>query len=238
MPDLKQLWEIQMLDGQRKALEQKLREGQFSGELKSLKADIEQGRLIFNKLKEEYSSQKRVKKTKEMDVASASDQIKSLGEKLYGGSITNPKEVNTSSLKLESLDEKVKRTEDEILAIMEEQDDLRSRLEAMSAELSKKAEDYRKKHGTLLASQEKVRQQLAKIPLSRQKMLKRVDADLWQMYTEIQRRFDDPLAKVEKSTCMGCRVNIPFHHMRRLRQGDELVLCSHCGRMLYWDKQV
>jgi len=238
MPDLKQLWEIQLLDGQRKALEQKLREGQFSGELKSLKADIEQGRTIFNKLKEDYSSLKKIKKTKEMDVASASEQIKSLGEKLYGGSITNPKEVNTSSLKLESLDEKVKRTEDEILAIMEEQDTLRSRLEAMSTELSKKAEDYRLKHGKLLAGQEKVRQQLAKIPLSRQKMLKRADAELWQKYTEIQRRFDDPLGKVEKSTCMGCRVNIPFHDLRRLKQGDELVLCSHCGRMLYWDKQV
>ncbi len=238
MPDLKPLWEIQLLDGQRKALEQKLREGQISGELKSLKADIEQGRLIFNKLKEDYSLQKKVKKTKEMDVASTSEQIKNLREKLYGGSITNPKEVNTSSMKLESLDEKVKRTEDEILSIMEEQDALRTRLEAMSAELSKKAEDYREKHGTLLASQEKVRQQLAKIPLSRQKMLKRVDADLWQKYTEIQKRFDDPLARVEKSTCMGCRVNIPFHDLRRLKQGDELVLCSHCGRMLYWDKQV
>lgn len=238
MPDLKQLWEIQVLDGQRKALEQKLREGQISGELKSLKADIEQGRTIFNKLKEDYSSLKKIKKTKEMDVASASEQIKSLGEKLYGGSITNAKEVNTSSMKLESLDEKVKRTEDEILAIMEQQDTLRSRLEAMSAELSKKAEDYRQKRGTLLASQEKVRQLLAKIPLSRQKMIERVDAGLWQKYTEIQKRFDDPLGKVEKATCMGCRVNIPFHDMRLLKQGDDLVLCSHCGRMLYWDKQV
>jgi predicted nucleic acid-binding Zn-ribbon protein len=238
MPDFKQLWEIQMLDGQRKALEQKLKEGQIPGELKALKADIEQGRLVFNKLKEEYSSMKKVKKTKEMDVAAAVEQIKSLGEKLYGGSITNPKEVNTSSMKLESLDEKVKRTEDEILSIMEEQDTLRTRLEAMSAELSKKAEDYRTKHGTLLAGQEKVRQQLAKIPLSRQKMLDKVDAGLLQKYMEIQKRFDDPLAKVEKSTCMGCRVNIPFHDLRRLKQGDELVLCSHCGRMLYWDKQV
>lgn len=237
MPDFKMLWEIQMLDGQRKALEQKLKEGQISGELKSLKTDIEQGRIIFNKLKEEYNALKKLRKTKEMDVAAATEQIKSLGGKLYGGLITNPKEVNSSSKKLESLDEKVKRTEDEILALMEQQDDLRSRLEGMSADMNRKLEEYRKKHGSLLAGQEKVRQLLAQIPLSRQKMLDRVDADLWQKYTEIQKRWHDPLAKVEKATCMGCRVNIPFHDLRLLKQGEGLVLCSHCGRMLYWDKR-
>ncbi|NLI12134.1 zinc ribbon domain-containing protein [Pelotomaculum propionicicum] len=237
MPDLKQLWEIQLLDGQRRALEQKLREGQISGELRTLKTDIEQGRIIFNKLKEEYNLLKKLKKMKEMDVATANEQKKSLGEKLYGGLITNPKEVNSSNKKLESLDEKVKKTEDEILSIMEQQDTLRARLEEMSAELSKKAEDYRRKHGTLLASQEKVRQLLAQIPLSRQKMLERVDNGLWQKYTELQKKVNDPLAKVEKATCMGCRVNIPFHDMRLLKQGDGLVFCSRCGRMLYWDKQ-
>jgi len=236
MPDLKQLWEIQVLDGQRKALEQKLREGQISGELKKLKNEIEEGRSIFNKLKEEYNSLKKLLKIKEMDVASASEQLKSLGEKLYGGTITNVKEINTSSKKLESLDEKVKRTEDEILAIMERQDALRFRLEEMSAELNRKAEDYRRKHGSFLANQQKVRQLLAQIPLSRQKLLDKVDADLWHKYTDIKKRLNDPLARVEKGTCMGCRVGIPFHDLRLLKQGEGLVLCSHCGRMLYWDK--
>lgn len=236
MPDLKQLWEIQVLDGQRKALEQKLREGQISGELRSLKTDIEEGRSIFNKLKEEYNSLKKVLKMKEMDVTSANEQLKSLGQKLYGGSITNVKEVNTSSKKLESLGEKVKRTEDEILAIMERQDALRSRLEEMSAELNRKAEDYRRKHGSFLANQQKVRQLLAQIPLSRQKLIDKVDVDLWQKYTELKKRLNDPLARVEKGTCMGCRVGIPFHDLRLLKQGEGLVFCSHCGRILYWDK--
>lgn len=236
MPELRDLWEIQVLDGQRKALEVKLREGQMSGELKSLKNEIEKGRAIFNKLKEEYNFLKKELKTREMDVAAVNEQAGQLGQKLYDGSITNVKEINSSSKKLDSLKDKVVRAEDEMLAIMERRDSLRARLEGMSAELNRKAEVYRRLHGSYLANQQKVRQLLAQIPLTRQKLLDRVDADLWKKYLEMKKSFSEPLARVEKGTCMGCRVGTPFNDLRLLKQGEGLVFCSHCGRMLYWER--
>lgn len=237
MPDLKLLWEIQVLDGQKRALEQKLREGQFSEELKSLKAEIEEGRSLFNKLKEEYSNLKKGQKLKEMDVNEANEQLKNLGQKLYDGSITNVKEMNSNSKKLESLKSKVKQTEDDILTYMEKQDELRAKLEKMSAELNNKAEDYRRKHGSLLANQQKVRQLIAQIPLARQKLLDKLEVEIWHKYMDMKKRFNDPLARVEKGTCMGCRVGITFSELRLLKLGEELVYCSHCGRMLYWERQ-
>lgn len=237
MPDLKLLWEIQVLDGQKRSLEQKLREGQISEELKSLKADIEEGRLLFNKLKEEYSSLKKGQKLKEMDVNAADEQLKNLGQKLYDGSITNVKEMNSNSKKLESLKNKVKQAEDDILASMEKQDELRAKLEKMSAELNSKAEDYRRKHGSLLANQQKVRQMIAQVPLARQKLLDKIDIEIWHNYMDMKKRFNDPLARVEKGTCMGCRVGITFNELRLLKVGEEMVYCSNCGRMLYWERQ-
>lgn len=237
MPDLKLLWEIQVLDGQKRDLEQKLKGGQLSEELKSLKADIEEGRALFNKLKEEYSTLKKAQKLKEMDVSDANEQLKSLGRKLYDGSITNVKEINSSSMKLESLKEKVSQAEDDILTLMEKQDELRAKLEKMSADLNNKAEDYRRKHGTLLANQQKVRQLIAQIPLARQKLLDKLDAEIWRRYMDMKKRHNDPLARVEKSTCMGCRVGITFNELRMLKQGEELVCCGNCGRMLYWERQ-
>lgn len=236
MPELKPLWEIQVLDGQRKALELKLREGQMSEELKALRGDIEEGRAAFNKLKEEYSSLKKVLKTKELDAAAATEQLENLGQKLYSGAITSVKELNTTSKKIDSLKEVVSRMEDDILTIMERQDALRARMEEMSAELNRKAENYRRLHGSYLANQQKVRQLLAQIPLARQKLLDRVDAGLWQKYLEMKKKFNDPLARVEKGTCLGCRMGIPFNDLRLLKQGEGLVFCSNCGRMLYWER--
>lgn len=237
MPDLKLLWEIQVLDGQKRAMELKLKGGQLSEELKFLKAEIEEGRSVFNKLKEEYSNLKKAQKAKELDVTETNEQLGNLDQKLYDGSITNVKEMNSNSKKLESLKNKVKQEEDNILSFMEKLDDLRSKLEKMSAELNKKADDYRRKHSTLLANQQKVRQLVEQIPLVRQKLLDKLDAETWHLYMDVRRIHEDPLARVEKGTCMGCRVGITFNELRLLKQDEGLVYCSNCGRMLYWERQ-
>lgn len=237
MPDYKLLLEIQVLDEQKRALEQKMREGQTSDELKSLKAEIEAGRSIFNKLKGEYSNQKKAQKTKEMDVAMANEELNNLGQKLYDGSITNVKEINSNSKKLESIKNKIKQEEDYILVLMEEQVNLRAKLEKMSADLNSKAEDYRRKHGSLLANQQRLQQLIAQIPLARQKLLDKIDAEILHKYMDMKKSFEDPLARVEKGICMGCRVGITFNELRLLKQGEGLVFCSHCGRMLYWERQ-
>ena len=236
MPELKPLWEIQVLEGQKRALEIKLREGQMSRDLKDLKNDIEQGRVVFNKLKERYRSLKKDLKTKEMDASSATEQAQSLGQKLYGGMITNVKEISTSNKKLDSLKSMVNRTEDEILDLMENEEEIRAKLEEMSAKLNSKAENYRKMYGSYLANQQNVRHQLAQIPLLRQKLLDKLDVDLWNKYFEMKKKYNDPLARVEKGTCMGCRMGITFNDMRLLKQAEGLVYCSNCGRILYWER--
>lgn len=237
MPDLRPLWEVQMLDAQRRELESKLREGQLSGELKALKTEIDRGRQTFNKLKEEYSHLKKLLKEKELDAGSASARAKELGQKLYGGLITNVKEISSSTKKLESLKNSVKKTEDEMLVLMEKQDALRAELEMMSAALNKKAEEYRRLHGSYLANQQKVRNLLAQIPISRQKLLEKMDSGLWHKYMDMKKKCNDPIARVEKGTCMGCRMSIPFDDLRLLKQGEELVYCKNCGRMMFWERQ-
>lgn len=237
MPDLKVLWEIQVLDGQKRALEQKLKGGQSTEELKSLKIDIEEGRSLFNKLKGEYSNLKKGQRLKEMDVNAANEQLNSLGQKLYDGSITNVKEMNSNSKKLESLKNKVKQAEDDILTLMEKQDGLRVKLEKMSADLNNKAEDYRRKHGSLLANQQNIRQLIAQIPLARQKLLDKLGGEIRQRYMDMKKMINDPLARVEKATCMGCRMGITFNELKLLKQGGDIVCCSNCGRMLYWERQ-
>lgn len=236
MLDLKPLWEIQILDGQRKNLETKLKEGPIAKELKTLKGEIEQGRIEFDKLKEKYNSFKKVLKAKEMDASAAAEQMDNLGHKLYSGAITNVKEINSSNAKLDSLKDTVKKTEDDILNIMEQLDSLRALLEKKSEDLNKKADEFRKMHGTYLANQQEIKNVLAQLPLSKQKVLDKLDANLWNKYQELKKRFNDPLARVEKGICLGCRMGIPFNQLRLLKQGEELVYCSNCGRLLFWEK--
>ena len=130
----------------------------------------------------------------------------------------------------------INRTEDEILGLMEDVEEIKAELEKMSAELNAKAEDYRRMYGSHLANQQNIRQQLAQIPLQRQKLLDNLDVDLWNKYLEMKKKYNDPLARVEKGTCMGCRMGIPYNDMRLLKLGEGLVYCSNCGRLLFWER--
>ncbi len=236
MSELKLLWEVQELDVQTATLETKLKEGQISGGLRALKTGIEEDRVLFNKLKGEYANNKKELRSKEMDVTAANEQIESLGQKLYGGGITNVKEINSSNKKLDYLKDKVQLTEDEILTIMERQDELRATLEELKTALNEKVGDYRQKHGSLLADQQNIRDLLDQIPFSRQKLFDQIKPALREKYIDMKKKFSDPLARVEKGICRGCRVGIPFNDLRLLKQGEGLVFCSYCGRMLYWEK--
>lgn len=237
MPDLKLLWEIQALDDRKRDLEYKLERARAEEELKPLKVDIEEGGALFNQIKKEYNDIKKNQKAKEMDVKCANEQIKNLEKRLYDGSITNVKEMNANSKELENLINTVRETEDNILLFMEKQDELRAILEKMSTRLNSKADEYRSRHRALLAEQDKIRQLIAQIPLSREKLVGKLDEETWQIYEDMKERFNDPLARVEKATCMGCRMGITFNERRMLKHSDELVYCSNCGRLLYWEKQ-
>ncbi|RJQ28523.1 MAG: hypothetical protein C4589_06380 [Peptococcaceae bacterium] len=236
MPDVKLLWEIQILDEKRKELESKLKEGELLGELKSLKNLIEASKSQFKNLKEEYLKLKKELHLKEHDSESIGEQIKIIEQKLYGGVVTSPKEIEKNSMKLEELKVRLKQEDDVALALMEKQESMRLQLEALGAGLAEKTESFRRLHGSYLAVQQSYRSSLAQIPLMRQKLLDMVEAELWQKYLEMKKKFPDPLAKVEKGTCQRCRVGVSFHDLRYLKEGKDLVHCSHCGRMLYWEK--
>lgn len=46
------------------------------------------------------------------------------------------------------------------------------------------------------------------------------------------------LASVNNGFCGYCQVNMPPHQIQAAREGRELVLCDHCGCILYWDSEV
>ena len=236
MIDLRPLWEIQVLDQERRDLENRLQGGDIAAELRALKMSIEESRTLFNSMKEEYSQMKKELKKRELDIDELKGRAEDLGKKLYDGSITNPKEIQNSSKKLESLTEEVKRMEELMLMTMESLEEMRQRLEGLSSDLSEKALHFRRLHGTYLGNQQKVRKMLAQIPKARDKLLDKVEAEVWKKYVEMKKKLIDPLARVEKGTCMGCRVGLSFHDLRTLKVGEGLLHCQSCGRMLFWER--
>ncbi|MDL2225586.1 C4-type zinc ribbon domain-containing protein [Eubacteriales bacterium OttesenSCG-928-M02] len=93
-------------------------------------------------------------------------------------------------------------------------------------------EDLKAKHdqelessrGELEALQEKVAEEE-----------KHVDATLLEKYKQIKKNRVNPLAKVVDGCCSGCNMTIPSLVQRKLREGEDIIECESCGRILFYE---
>ncbi|MDO4568338.1 MAG: C4-type zinc ribbon domain-containing protein [Clostridia bacterium] len=57
--------------------------------------------------------------------------------------------------------------------------------------------------------------------------------ELVRRYQAVRRKFPNPMVTIDNSQCGGCNMALPSTVVRRVVQGNELVLCENCGRILY-----
>jgi hypothetical protein len=236
MPELKPLWVIQNLEDKNRRLKQKLFETKAPQDLQALKKELDGERVAYDKLKEKFAVLKRNLKNKEMEINAAGEKLASLDRKLYGGDMTNVKELNSTSKKIDILKEKIKQEEDEMLNLMEEQELLSSNLEEISSRLEEKISIYRRMQDEKLADRKKIEQLLAQNTTEWEKLVDKLDDELWEKYQVMKKKMENPLARVVKGICRGCQVGVSFDDLRFLKQGKGPVFCNNCGRMLYWEK--
>jgi len=236
MPELKSLWEIQILEEKNRRLKQKLIETKAPQDMKILKKEIDGERVAYSELKENYDALKKDLKKKEMEVNAAAEQLESLSRRLYGGDMTNVKEINSTSKKIDALKERIEREENDLLYMMEKQELLLSSLEEMGNRLKEKISTYHRMQNANLADRQKAEQLLAQNSTAWEKLVDKLDEELWGKYLIMKKKVNNPLARVVKGICRGCQVGVSFNDLRFLKQGKGPVFCNNCGRMLYWEK--
>lgn len=62
---------------------------------------------------------------------------------------------------------------------------------------------------------------------------KNVDAALLAKYRSIKQHCTPPMAKLVNGQCSGCFMSLPSATLLDIRNGDRLVECDNCGRILY-----
>ncbi len=60
-----------------------------------------------------------------------------------------------------------------------------------------------------------------------------VDSQLLERYKRVKRNHSVPMAKVENNQCGGCNMSLPMVVVKRVMNSDSIVECDNCGRILY-----
>ena len=159
-------------------------------------------------------------------------KIKETTERLYGGEVTNPKELSNLHQDLEYLKRRSSGLEDEALealAAVEEQEALLAQMEGL---LHQVTEDWGRGQDELGRAVQKAEERQCHLEEQRRAFRSTADRHELALYDEMSRKKSGrAIASLENGMCAGCRVSVPNRLAERARSGD-LITCVSCGRIL------
>lgn len=230
MSDLQLLSQLQELDLRVEAQSRALQEIEAA---LAETSDVIEARARVTSLQDSLHDQQKQLRDLEWDAEETSRQARQEEQKLYGGAIHNPKELDGLRRDLEQRQARRREIEDRELDLMTAMETTQAELARAQEELARLEQDAAAQHGELLGQQAEQREQVAALNADREKIAARVAPANLVQYEQLRRdKRGRALSKVERSTCQGCRIALPMGLVQRARAGRDFVFCPSCGRIL------
>lgn len=197
-------------------------------------AAIVEARAALAKEQERSAELKKAQQLGEWEVEDLRSKVAPLEQKLYSGSVRNPKELIDLQEQVEHLKKARRGCEDRVLDIMAEVEATQTRMDTRIEELKRMEENWLQEQSRLAEEQADLSASLARLEQKREELVSRIDSASLELYQALRgKRQGRAVAKVEQGMCQGCRIVLPWSELQRARIGQEPVQCSSCERILY-----
>jgi predicted nucleic acid-binding Zn-ribbon protein len=178
--------------------------------------------------------QETVRKDLELVVDSYQDKGKQLETKLYGGTVSNPRELRDMQIGLNLLQEQQKQQEESLLLSLEGVEDTERRLGNLQSALEEIQAARQKQQEQLLGEKTNLEKDSSALNEKRQGLSSLVSTEQLRLYDSIRSiRQGQAVAKVDRGMCQGCRISLPTKIVQLARTSEKPVQCPSCSRILY-----
>lgn len=225
------IYRLQLIDGELDEKRDTLRS--VESQLKDSQEVLAVRRAVRDR-EEALSEQRRELRGLEMDLEEVSTKISAAEGALYGGEVTNPKELASMEQELDYLRRRQSIVEDDALLVMAEVEEREESLKTAQERLTSTEQEWEALRGELRKDDEELRSRLVVLEAERAEITKKIPEKNLAAYTSLRRqRSGQAVALLENGICQGCRVALPTSVVQRVRRGDEVVYCGSCQRILY-----
>lgn len=176
-------------------------------------------------------------KDAEAVLADLVQRLKHHEQRLYSGSVTNPKELSSIQQEVQYLRTQQACQEETVLEIMERAEALSAEVEHKASALSEAEHAWQTSNAAALARREQLETHLQELRARKTTQTAGMDAELIKRYEGMRKtKQGRVVSKVEQNSCQWCRVILTPSELQRVRISSELQTCSNCGRILYYDR--
>jgi len=214
--------------------------------IKGLKGDQERYPHEIRELDEKLTSEKEKalrekerlqtlemeRRRKEGELDEGGERIKKTKGRLF--EVKTNKEYQALLHEIELMENSTNQKEDEILAILEETDQLRESVSERESVLVTLDKEIRAEISEIEKKLAHLVEEIAAMEKRREDIIKTLDGDLVRAYETLKARRGTALAVVKGGACQGCYVNIPPQMFNEVQRNETLIRCPNCSRFLYW----
>jgi uncharacterized protein len=177
----------------------------------------------------------RAQQRLEDDIASLTERATQHDKTLYGGSISNPRELQALQEEIESLKRRISQLEDQELELMEQIEPLDADLARMDAQRRELDERSVALRVQIAEAEVAIDDELATVLAERSGLAAEVEPELLAEYEELRpQQGGIAIARLVGSSCGGCHLALSAMEIDRIKRlpPDEPVHCEECGRLL------
>lgn len=229
---LESLYLLQKLQKQDKKCDEELKRAIEEKELKSLKDDIE--KLQSKNLK--ISKENLIIKQRISELENKSEEyyvnIRHLEKAIYGGEVTNMKELSALQERISKLKSKVEEIDNEAIELMVKAETIKNKICLEKQKIRKLELTYHKIKLESLKKINSIKKEQEAIKIKIQQLLNTIPKSYLNKYCKIKKHKSDPVAYIENNRCGGCKMMISNLVIEKAHKYDEVIYCENCGRIL------
>jgi len=204
-------------------------------DIEKLRKEKEEILSRSNEIKEKLRKKIYQQKEYEMDIQKYKDRIDKIDKDLIN---VKTNQEYKELLKMKAQYEKdIIDTEDKILELMEELEELEKEKKILEKKLEEEVKDIDKKIEEKEREIEATKKILEDLYKQKEEFKKDIEPNLLKRYELIKNRVKDGvvIASVDDNICTGCYMIIPPKLLNELiKNKDKLHQCPNCGRFLYF----
>ena len=231
MVAVRQLYDLQGLDLETASREKSLaevREG-LADDSALVSARNRAGELKA-RLDELGSSRRALERT----IAELEERLQRVESRLYGGAVTNPKEMTAAEEERAYVTEQRRQEEDRLLEVMVELDETDTTHKEAQEALKGIEVERPTQVAQLTGQEEDLSKELLDLERQRALITDEMPARTLSLYESLRKsKNGQAVARVERGLCQGCRLSLSTQDLRRARGTQAVVQCSSCRRILY-----
>lgn len=201
---------------------------QDSGELQKAYAALDQS---VNILQETQSGLKGA----EHAVETQRSKIEETENELYGGMITNPKELQDLQMEAESLKRYLSKLEDRLLDVMVDLEQAELDHETAQNIVTNLEQSRENAHRDLHAEQQHLEEENERLSGDREVALVSVSQEDLTLYEQIRMKQSGIVVAIleDDGSCSMCGLSLSASQQQVIRSGTHIEQCNQCRRILY-----